>query len=137
MLCDCQLSDTMTRRNYVISSIRKDMKESLQNAKVDLMETAHSVQSFSKINIDNIRYIIGFRNKNYEIIKTSRAGSPQPVLILPCFNQNPALSPARTLQYYLDVEYTARGLPKVCLSVWKDYTAVYPARRLIAGSAAR
>ncbi|CAH0678097.1 unnamed protein product [Spodoptera exigua] len=35
MLCDCQHSDTLTRRNYVISSIKKDMKESLLSAKTD------------------------------------------------------------------------------------------------------
>ncbi|XP_060806459.1 uncharacterized protein LOC132903113 [Amyelois transitella] len=35
MLCDCQHSDTLTRRNYVINSIKKEMKESLHNTKID------------------------------------------------------------------------------------------------------
>lgn len=35
ILCDCQHNDTVTRRNYVIYSVKKEMKEYLQNTKVD------------------------------------------------------------------------------------------------------
>lgn len=54
-LCDCQHNDTITRRNFVVFSVKKDMKESLLNAKVDnflfgqnLPETLKSAKAINK-----------------------------------------------------------------------------------------
>ncbi|KAI5641369.1 hypothetical protein NE865_06407 [Phthorimaea operculella] len=35
LLCDCQHSDSITRRNFILSTLKKDMKDQLQNSKVD------------------------------------------------------------------------------------------------------
>ncbi|CAH0724930.1 unnamed protein product, partial [Brenthis ino] len=61
--------------------------------------TAHRLQTFSLIKINNIKcfasvikiYII-------DIIKTSRPGKDQPILSLPFFLENPSICPAKTLQ---------------------------------------
>lgn len=75
--------------------------------------TAHRVQTFSKISIDNIsRSDSQLRIKITDLIKTSRVGSPQPILILPFFNQKPAICPARTLLFYIDVTRSLRGTAK-------------------------
>ncbi|KAF9405429.1 hypothetical protein HW555_013825 [Spodoptera exigua] len=52
------------------------------------------------------------RIKITDLIKTSRVGSQQPVLILPFFNQKPAICPARTLLYYLNVTGSLCGTSK-------------------------
>ncbi|KAH9641145.1 hypothetical protein HF086_013002 [Spodoptera exigua] len=75
--------------------------------------TAHRAQTFSKISIDYIsRTDSQMRIKITDLIKTSRVGSQQPVLILPFFNQKPAICPARTLLYYLKVTSSLRGTSK-------------------------
>lgn len=64
--------------------------------------TAHRLQTFSLIKINNIKcfasvikiYII-------DIIKTSRPGKDQPILSLPFFLENPRVCPAKTLQEYI------------------------------------
>ncbi|CAH0723354.1 unnamed protein product, partial [Brenthis ino] len=64
--------------------------------------TAHRLQTFSLIKINNIKcfasvikiYII-------DIIKTSRPGKDQPILSLPFFLENPSICPAKTLQEYI------------------------------------
>lgn len=64
--------------------------------------TAHRVQTLSKISIDNISISSTRININItELIKTSRPGSSQPILILPFYNQKPELCPGKTLQSYL------------------------------------
>ncbi|KAI5640241.1 hypothetical protein NE865_07340 [Phthorimaea operculella] len=35
LLCDCQYFDSITRRNFVLSTLKKDMRDQLQNSKVD------------------------------------------------------------------------------------------------------
>lgn len=35
ILCDCQHADTITRRNYILNSLKKELRDQLQNTKVD------------------------------------------------------------------------------------------------------
>lgn len=58
-LSDCQHNDTVTRRNFVLYAVKKDMKESLQNAKVDnflfgeqLSDTLKAAKAISKSGAD-------------------------------------------------------------------------------------
>lgn len=65
--------------------------------------TAHRVQTLSLIRISNIhkvnsqKYIIKISDQ----IKTSAINRLQPTLMLPYFDERPAICPARTLEYYL------------------------------------
>lgn len=66
--------------------------------------STHGVQTFSKINIDNITSSDSeIKIKITEIIKTSRVRSPQPILFLPLLSQKRAICLDRTLQYYMNV----------------------------------
>lgn len=65
--------------------------------------TAHRVQTLSKITITNIKYnpseiVIHIP----DLIKTSRIGSQQPVLVLPFFVQKPSICPAKTISAYVN-----------------------------------
>lgn len=72
--------------------------------------TAHRVQTFSKINIDNITISTSSISiKITELIKTSRVGCPQPVLVLPFFDEKPEICPGKTLQHYLSRTEPLRG----------------------------
>lgn len=88
--------------------------------------TAHRVQTLSKINIDNIT----ISNSNIsikitELIKTSRVGCPQPVLVLPFFDQKPEICPGKTLQYYLSKTEPLRGNVKyLFIGLKKPHRAV-------------
>lgn len=55
ILCDCQYNDSVTRRNFILSSLKKEMKEQLQNTKVDsflfgenLSETLKAARAINK-----------------------------------------------------------------------------------------
>lgn len=72
--------------------------------------TAHRVQTLSLIRISNIRKI---GDKRFAInvtdrIKTSVVNNSQPTLILPYFDEQPAICPARTLERYLIVSSEKR-----------------------------
>lgn len=72
--------------------------------------TAHRVQTLSKIVIDNIIFSPTKATINItELIKTSRAGCPLPILIIPFFNEKPAICPGKTLQDYLNLTKSLRG----------------------------
>lgn len=67
------------------------------------LSTAHRMQTFSKIHISNIQ----FSNaqvliKIVDLIKTSRIGSLQPILILPVFSERVQICPVAALKSYLD-----------------------------------
>lgn len=67
------------------------------------LATAHRVQTFSKISMGNIKF---YDNqiiiKIPDIIKTSRPGSKQPLLMLPYFKGKPSICPAKILECYLN-----------------------------------
>lgn len=65
--------------------------------------TAHRVQTLSLIRISNIHKISNekFIIKISDQIKTSAINRLQPTLMLPYFDDRPAICPARTLEYYL------------------------------------
>ncbi|KAI5642501.1 hypothetical protein NE865_05528 [Phthorimaea operculella] len=55
LLCDCQHSDSVTRRNFIIYSVKKEMRESLQNTNIDsslfgnnLTETLKTAKAINK-----------------------------------------------------------------------------------------
>lgn len=65
--------------------------------------TAHRAQTLAKILVNNIelhtdKVII----KIPDLIKTSRLGASQPLLILPYFQEKPEICPVKTLCVYLD-----------------------------------
>lgn len=65
--------------------------------------TSHRVQTLANIKISNIeRHASRIKIKIPDLIKTSRVGSEQPILILPFFNERPEICPARTISTYLE-----------------------------------
>lgn len=55
LLCDCQNSDSLTRRNYILCALKKDMKEQLRTTKIDeylfgnqLAETLKAAKAINK-----------------------------------------------------------------------------------------
>ncbi|XP_047991863.1 uncharacterized protein LOC125230671 [Leguminivora glycinivorella] len=80
------------------------------------LTTAHRVQTFSKIKIQNIENLNDkILIKIPEVIKTSRVGSKQPILVLPYFTQKVEICPAKTLMSY--VEKTASVRKSDCLFI--------------------
>lgn len=64
--------------------------------------TAHRVQTLATIKICNIEtHSSIIKIKIPDLIKTSRVGSTQPLLVLPFFNEKPEICPGRTLSAYL------------------------------------
>lgn len=59
ILCDCQYLDSVTRRNFILGTIKKDMKDQLQTTKIDrflfgkdLGETLKTAKAISKSGAD-------------------------------------------------------------------------------------
>lgn len=64
--------------------------------------TAHRVQTLSLIKLDNIyKHETDIRIRIPDHIKTSGPGKNQPVLLLPYFNENVNICPARSLEVYI------------------------------------
>jgi len=93
------------------------------------LATAHRVQTFSKINVNNIHTF----SDRIEILiednlKTSRPGKFQPCLVLPFFIDNPQLCAASAITEYLKITKKFRSpgpeMQKLFLSVSKDHTPV-------------
>lgn len=71
--------------------------------------TAHRVQTFSKINIENIEISSdSIKIKIPDQIKTSRVGSLQPILALPFYQIKPEICPGKTLLAYLEITKSLR-----------------------------
>ncbi|CAD6228482.1 GSCOCG00012047001-RA-CDS, partial [Cotesia congregata] len=88
--------------------------------------TAHRVQTLSLISIDNIvQYKSNVQIKIPDIIKTSRPGASQPLLILPVFTDKPELCVANTLLNYIKRTKSLRSSEKrLFISIRKPHTAV-------------
>lgn len=72
--------------------------------------TAHRLQTLSKIKINNIQVSENeIVIKIPDLIKTSRAGSTQPLLVVPFFHERPQVCPAKTLTDYLSTTSNLRG----------------------------
>ncbi|XP_045508831.1 uncharacterized protein LOC123704481 [Colias croceus] len=87
--------------------------------------TAHRVQTLSKIKIDQIVYqnskiII----KITDFIKTSKAGTKQPILHLPFFNDRPEICPAKTLDIYINKTKSIRKTDHLFIGFRKPYNCV-------------
>lgn len=59
ILCDCQHADTITRRNFLLNAMKKEMKDQLQNTKIDkflfsenLADTLKSAKTINKSGAD-------------------------------------------------------------------------------------
>lgn len=66
--------------------------------------TAHRVQTLSKIKICNIeRFPKEIKIKIPDLIKTSRIGASQPMLIIPFFDKKPEICPAQVILTYLEM----------------------------------
>jgi integrase len=90
------------------------------------LTTAHRMQTFSKISIDNIAVLDSqITVKIPELVKSSRVGHLQPLLVLPFFNEKPEICPAKTLIAYLNKTSQLRGgVKQLFLSFRKPYRAV-------------
>lgn len=88
--------------------------------------TAHRLQTFTKIKIQNIMLSVDKATiKIPELIKTSRVGSTQPLLILPFFCEKPQICPGKTLQCYLDKTLAVRNNEtSLFIGLKKPHTAV-------------
>lgn len=89
------------------------------------LTTAHRVQTFSTIDIQNI-----IKKENLieieipDSIKTSGPGKYQPLLILPRFDEKPELCVALTIENYLERTKTLRGpITKLFITCKKPYRA--------------
>lgn len=87
--------------------------------------TAHRVQTLSKISVDNIisnsKQIVV---KIPDILKTSRPGAKQPLLLLPYFNDKPSICPAKTLHCYMDKTKTLRSSNILFIGIRKPHNPV-------------
>ncbi|KAI5630745.1 phage integrase family domain-containing protein [Phthorimaea operculella] len=86
--------------------------------------TAHRMQTFSLVKIENISFHSnGINIAIKDIIKTSAAGREQPTLFIPYFEENPRICPAKTLEDYLHVTHADRpdNVPHLLLTVKRPY----------------
>lgn len=90
------------------------------------LSTAHRAQTFSKIQIENIEiYSDKVIIKIPDLIKTSRMGALQPILILPIFMDRLEVCPAKCLIAYLDKTRTIRNnINGLFISFRKPYKLV-------------
>jgi hypothetical protein len=87
--------------------------------------TAHRMQTLSKIKINNIdildtKIII----KIPDLIKTSRLGANQPIIVLPFFREKPEICPSTTLTSYINRTATLRSSETLFVSFKKPYKPV-------------
>ncbi|KAJ8708397.1 hypothetical protein PYW07_010522 [Mythimna separata] len=59
IICDCQHADSVTRRNFLLNAVKKELREQLQNSKIDtllfgenLAETIKTAKSINKSGTD-------------------------------------------------------------------------------------
>lgn len=88
--------------------------------------TAHRVQTLGKIKVPNIEII---NNEKIIIkipclVKTSRAGSLQPCLVLPFFNEKPQICPANALLVYITRTNSIRNDDQLFVSAKSPYKPV-------------
>ncbi|CAG7827160.1 unnamed protein product [Allacma fusca] len=75
--------------------------------------TAHPVQSFSKIMLDDLQLNAeGIEIRISAAIKTSKPNSPQPLLYLPFFRDHPHICAARTISAYVSRTSSFRDASK-------------------------
>lgn len=105
--------DTSTVLNFLAAMYPNDSLnlENLSYKTITLLALikSHRAQTLSKIKINNIlvestKIII----KIPDLIKTSRPGSNQPLLLIPFFDERPEICPGRTLNRYIDVTKSLR-----------------------------
>lgn len=86
--------------------------------------TAHRVQTFSKINIKNIETKCNeILIKIPDLIKTSKKGTTQPLLVLPYFLQKKEICPAQTLVDYIDKTSLLRKTDSLFIGCRKPHKA--------------
>ncbi|KAL4704930.1 hypothetical protein ACJJTC_009288 [Scirpophaga incertulas] len=81
-LCDCQYNDSVTRRNFILSTLKKDMKEQLQNTKLsnflfgdNLLETIKAAKAINRSGADlkaSVPLPKPIQNKNKQISGSSK-----------------------------------------------------------------
>lgn len=87
--------------------------------------TAQRVQTLSLIKLSNIsKKASGYEIEIRDLIKTSRPGACQPLLLLPKFTEKPELCIASTLKSYINVTKSLRGdIDTLLLTTKKPYKA--------------
>lgn len=89
------------------------------------LTTAHRVQTISKINILNIKFLIDQVNIMIpDLLKTSRPGALQPVLNLPVFKEKPQICPVTTLRSYLLKTQSLRTCNNLFISTKKPHKPI-------------
>lgn len=72
--------------------------------------TAHRAQTLAKIRVPHIRILqTKIEIDIVDLIKTSRFGFPQPVLVIPFFSEKPDICPGKTLECYLKITQSLRN----------------------------
>lgn len=89
------------------------------------LTTAHRVQTFSKIVVNNIEILsTKVIIKIPDIIKTTRLGAKQPILFLPFFTENLQICPATTLLCYVNRTRSLRGSNYLFVTSKRPHKAV-------------
>lgn len=89
------------------------------------LTTAHRAQTISKIDIRNIEFHINETCiKIPDLIKTSRPGATQPVLVLPFYREKPEICPVVTLRSYLGMTKDLRSDHCLFVSLKKPHKSV-------------
>lgn len=89
------------------------------------LTTAHRVQTITKIDIKNIEFLPNKINiKIPDLIKSSRPGTSQPVLILPTFHERPEICPVVTLTCYLNITQNLRSDDNLFISIRRPHKSI-------------
>lgn len=89
------------------------------------LATAHRVQTLSKITINNVNILeTQIIIKIPDLIKTSRIGSNQPLLILPFFREKPEICPANALTCYINKTAPLRKSDSLFIGFKKPHNPV-------------
>lgn len=88
--------------------------------------TAHRAQTLTNINIHNIVKKTGrLEIRIPDIIKTSRPGRFQPLIIITAFNKKPELCLMRSIIKYLEITEKVRGnIQQLSITIKKPYRAI-------------
>lgn len=89
------------------------------------LTTAHRVQTLHKIKISNIEsHTSKLVIKIPDLIKTSKAGTNQPILCIPFFTEKPQICPATTLLAYISQTAPIRKKDNLFLAFKKPHKVV-------------
>ncbi|XP_074107722.1 uncharacterized protein LOC141532986 [Cotesia typhae] len=119
-----QVLEYIENQNIIKNQTLKQVSEIA--ATLLVLITAHRLQTLSLIDIDNISQVSsGLQIKIPELIKTSKLGKNQPILIVPFFKQRQKVCVASIILHYLKITRSIRTEnKKLFLSTVKPHNPV-------------